>query len=194
MPRELWVLSRRPSFFTMKRFRRLSTSRRPIPGWTSKTVLLFSADKLIPFPRGEAGAPHGRQFLWLWRHKRPRHPGRSAFAQGPRPSRPRQLLLLSAKSQPALSAYSSALAEHLESASPEDFADTAYTFQVGRKQMAQRRFVVAADPHQAAKIARAAQSPELRQQTLRTQKSSRRLSFWRAGHAVRQHGPQPLPR
>jgi len=110
------------------------------------------ADKLIPFPRGEqvrrtavSSFGFGGTNVHVILEEAP-------LPKGPRPSRPRQLLLLSAKSQPALSAYSSALAEHLESASPEDFADTAYTFQVGRKQMAQRRFVVAADPHQAAKL------------------------------------------
>jgi len=42
--------------------------------------------------------------------------------------------------------------DHFGNASPEDFADTAFTFQTGRKQMAQRRFVVAADPSEAAKL------------------------------------------
>jgi amino acid adenylation domain-containing protein len=110
------------------------------------------ADKLIPFPRG----------------KEVRRAAVSSFGFGgtnvhvileeapvprpARPSRPRQLLLLSAKSPAALNTYSVALADHFGNASPEDFADTAFTFQTGRKQMAQRRFVVAADPSEAAKL------------------------------------------
>src|SRR5208283_1882005 len=73
-----------------------------------------------------------------------------------RPSRPLQLLPLSAKSPEALADYSRALAEHLAqypaSAAPEAFADAAYTFQIGRKQLAHRRFVVAADSSEAAKL------------------------------------------
>jgi len=67
-----------------------------------------------------------------------------------RASRPLQLLPLSAKTPAALDAYSHALAEHLASSAPEAFADAAYTFQTGRKQMAHRRFVVAADSTEAA--------------------------------------------
>ena len=65
-------------------------------------------------------------------------------------------MLLSAKSPAALDVYSRALAQHLAqypaSAAPEAFADAAYTLQVGRKQMAHRRFVVAADSSEAAKL------------------------------------------
>ena len=44
------------------------------------------------------------------------------------------------------------LASHLASAPMEAFADTAYTFQTGRKQMSQRRFVVAASADEAARL------------------------------------------
>ena len=110
------------------------------------------ADKLIPFPRGEevrraavSSFGFGGTNVHVILEESP-------VPKGARPSRPRQLLLLSAKTQSALNAYSTSLAEHLSDAPSEDFADAAYTFQVGRKQMAQRRFVVASDPHEAAKL------------------------------------------
>ena len=67
-------------------------------------------------------------------------------------SRPLQLLPLSAKSPAALDVYSRTLAEHLGRARPEDFPDTAYTFQTGRKQMSHRRFVVAGNTSEAARL------------------------------------------
>ena len=110
------------------------------------------ADKLIPFPRGEqvrraavSSFGFGGTNVHVILEEAP-------VPKDARPSRPRQLLLLSAKSPSALNAYSTSLAEHLLTALPEGFADTAYTFQVGRKQMAHRRFVVAADPGEAAKL------------------------------------------
>ena len=69
-------------------------------------------------------------------------------------SRPLQLLLFSAKTPGSLDAYARTLSEHLSKAAPEAFADTAYTFQTGRKQMSRRRFVVAADPAEAARLLR----------------------------------------
>jgi len=66
------------------------------------------------------------------------------------PSRPLQLLLLSARSAEALDAATLRLAEHLR-ARPEprpadfaDFADVAYTLSVGRKAFAHRRLLVCA--------------------------------------------------
>lgn len=67
-------------------------------------------------------------------------------------SRALQLLLLSARTPSALAAYSRSMGEHLASRGDESFADTAYTLQVGRKQMAERKFVVAANPGEAAKL------------------------------------------
>ena len=110
------------------------------------------ADKLIPFPRGEqvrraavSSFGFGGTNVHVILEEAP-------VPKGERPSRPRQLLLLSAKSQSTLNAYSTSLQETLQSAPPKDFADTAYTFQVGRKQMAHRRFVVAGDPREAARL------------------------------------------
>jgi len=109
-------------------------------------------DKLIPFPRGEEvrrTAVSSFGFGGTNVH--------AILEEAPEPrasstSRPLQLLPLSAKTPAALDAYSRALAEHLGKAAPDAFADTAYTFQTGRRQMAQRRFVVAADSSEAARL------------------------------------------
>ncbi len=124
----------------------------PNPGMEVEDSPFVFADKLLPFPRGEqvrraavSSFGFGGTNVHVILEEAP-------LPKGLRSSRSRQLLLLSAKSPSALDAYSTSLAEHLQNASPEDFADTAYTFQVGRKQMAHRRFVVAADPRDAAKM------------------------------------------
>jgi len=108
------------------------------------------ADKLVPFPRGEevrrtavSSFGFGGTNVHVILEEAPE-------PKGVRASRPLQLLPLSAKSPAALGTYSRSLAEHLASAAPEAFADAAYTFQNGRKQMAHRRFVVAADSGEAA--------------------------------------------
>lgn len=110
------------------------------------------ADKLIPFPRGKevrrtavSSFGFGGTNVHTILEQAPERKEGSA-------SRPLQLLPLSAKTPVALDAYSRALAEHLGSASPEAFADTAYTFQTGRKQMSHRRFIVAAEAGEAARL------------------------------------------
>jgi len=110
------------------------------------------ADKLIPFPRGEearrtavSSFGFGGTNVHVILEEAP-------VPKDARASRPLQLLPFSAKSPAALAAYSQALAEHLANAAPESFADAAYTFQTGRKQMTHRRFVVAADSSEAARI------------------------------------------
>jgi amino acid adenylation domain-containing protein len=110
------------------------------------------ADKLIPFPRGEevrrtaaSSFGFGGTNVHVILEEAP-------VLKSTTTSRPLQLLPFSAKSPEALDSYARTLAEHLGSAAPEAFADTAYTFQTGRKQMAHRRFVVAADPSEAAKL------------------------------------------
>src|SRR5208283_1504815 len=120
------------------------------------------ADKLIPFPRGEevrrtavSSFGFGGTNVHVILEEAPA-PERKSSQKIASASRPLQLLPVSAKTTAALDAYSRALAEHLAehlaSAAPEAFADAAYTFQTGRKQMAHRRFVVAADSSEAAKL------------------------------------------
>jgi len=61
------------------------------------------------------------------------------------PSRPRQLLLLAARSGPALAAAAGRLAAHLESHPEVDLADAAFTLAVGRRAFPHRRAVVCGD-------------------------------------------------
>ncbi|MGO8795977.1 MAG: amino acid adenylation domain-containing protein [Candidatus Sulfotelmatobacter sp.] len=110
------------------------------------------ADKLVSFPRGEeirrtavSSFGFGGTNVHVILEESPAPKKSSA-------SRPLQLLPISARSQTALDAYSRALADHFNNAPPQSFADAVYTFQTGRKQMAQRRFVVAADSEEAAKL------------------------------------------
>jgi len=130
--------------------------KKPNPKIEFASSPFVMADKLIPFPRGEevrrtavSSFGFGGTNVHVILEEAPAPKGVSA-------SRPLQLLPLSAKTPTALDAYSRALAEHLAehlaSAAPGAFADTAYTFQTGRKQMAHRRFVVAADSGEAARL------------------------------------------
>jgi len=65
------------------------------------------------------------------------------------PSRARQLLMLSARSDTALDAAASAMGDYLE-ANAANLADIAYTLGVGRQALPQRRFIVAQDHAEAA--------------------------------------------
>ena len=126
--------------------------KKPNPKIDFASSPFLMTDKLIPFPRGKevrrtavSSFGFGGTNVHVILEEAPAPKGASA-------SRPLQLLPLSAKSPAALDAYSRALAEHLGSAAPEAFADAAYTFQTGRKQMAHRRFVVAADSSETARL------------------------------------------
>jgi amino acid adenylation domain-containing protein len=66
------------------------------------------------------------------------------------PSRPAQLLLLSARSRTALDATAERLASALQGAAPADLADLAYTARVGRKRHEYRRCAVVLGPEEAA--------------------------------------------
>jgi phthiocerol/phenolphthiocerol synthesis type-I polyketide synthase E len=66
------------------------------------------------------------------------------------PSRPRQLLVLSAKTESALEAATANLVGHLKRAPDSDLADIAYTMQVGRKAFTHRRVLVCRDRSEAA--------------------------------------------
>lgn len=79
------------------------------------------------------------------------------------PSRPQQLLILSAKSEPALKAMSERLAAHLEAHPELPLADVAFTLQQGRKAFAVRRAITASTHAEAAALLRqpdAAPSPQ----------------------------------
>jgi acyl transferase domain-containing protein len=66
------------------------------------------------------------------------------------PSRPWQLLVLSAKTPSSLETASANLAGHLKSRPGLDLADAAYTLQVGRRAFEHRRIVVCDSPENAA--------------------------------------------
>ncbi len=76
----------------------------------------------------------------------------------PEPSRPWQLLLLSARTAPALEQAEGNLAAHLASG-PGLLADVAYTLQVGRRAFGHRRILVCRQPSEAA-AALARREPE----------------------------------
>ncbi|HEX4955004.1 MAG TPA: amino acid adenylation domain-containing protein [Thermoanaerobaculia bacterium] len=65
-------------------------------------------------------------------------------AAPPEPSRPYQLLVLSARTEASLEGASARLAEHLEAHPEQPLADVAFTLQQGRRQLERRRAVVAA--------------------------------------------------
>ncbi|PZN93824.1 MAG: hypothetical protein DCF31_11405 [Alphaproteobacteria bacterium] len=67
------------------------------------------------------------------------------------PTRPHQLITLSAASASALDANTAALAEHLGQGSASDLADIAYTLTVGRQALRHRRVVAVSDAADAAK-------------------------------------------
>ena len=123
---------------------------------------------------GAAGAPFAvltEAREWP-RRDRPRRAGVSSFGQGgnnahvvlqeapPAPARPArpagpQLLVLSARSQPALRAAARRLSQHLAASQDDELADIAFTLQHGRTPFAHRLAVVCAD-HAAAAAALAA--------------------------------------
>jgi amino acid adenylation domain-containing protein len=71
-------------------------------------------------------------------------------AQPSGPSRPHQLLVLSAKTATALETATAGLADFLRRHQDSDLADVAFTLRAGRKEMPHRRMVVASDRGDAA--------------------------------------------
>jgi acyl transferase domain-containing protein len=70
------------------------------------------------------------------------------------PSRPSQLLLLSARTPSALERVAGQLASHLESRPEESLADVAFTLQIGRHPLACRRAVLCGDRQEALRALR----------------------------------------
>ncbi|HEX7184605.1 MAG TPA: amino acid adenylation domain-containing protein [Thermoanaerobaculia bacterium] len=70
------------------------------------------------------------------------------------PSRPAQLLLLSARTATALDAATARLADHLESHPEIDLADAAYTLHVGRRAFRHRRMLVCRSREEAVRLLR----------------------------------------
>jgi len=68
------------------------------------------------------------------------------------PSRPWQLLLLSARSDEALRSATERQARHLRERPEQSLADVAYTLQVGRKRFEHRRFLVCRDREDALEV------------------------------------------
>lgn len=73
-----------------------------------------------------------------------------------RPSRPQQLLLLSARTAAALETATENLAAFLQNNADVDLADVAYTLQVGRASFDHRRMIICGHPQEAAQILREA--------------------------------------
>lgn len=120
------------------------------------------ADRLIPFPRGpqprraavSAFGFGGTNVHMILEEAAAASPGSA--------SRPVQLLPLSARSATALDALSQSMAASFDGMPPRQFADAAFTLQTGRRNMAQRRFVVATDATEAAQLLRQPQPNPLR--------------------------------
>ncbi|AWW35488.1 beta-ketoacyl synthase N-terminal-like domain-containing protein [Streptomyces cadmiisoli] len=111
------------------------------------------------------------------------------------PGRPDHLLVLSARTRPALRKAARNLADHLERFPDTDLADVAWTLQTGRTMHPERHFVVAADVAEAVAALRAAIPDEPGPGHL----TLRRLAFLfaepddnRAGSAAAVHGAEEV--
>ena len=87
-------------------------------------------------------APEAPTPMWCWKRHRSCEP--------PGPSRPLQVLPLSAKTSAALEAATTNLGECFKSHPGMNLADAAFTLQVGRSHFAHRRFAVCRNPEDAA--------------------------------------------
>lgn len=126
--------------------------KKPNPKIDFATSPFKVVDKLVPFPRNEM----------------PRRAAVSSFGFGgtnvhaileeaplpapTSPSRPLQLIAVSAKTESALASYGSRLAAYFADSDASLFPDAAYTLIQGRKHFPHRRFIVAGDPVEAAQI------------------------------------------
>jgi acyl transferase domain-containing protein/acyl carrier protein len=87
------------------------------------------------------------------------------------PSRPWQLLLLSANTTTALDKMTRSLGEHLKSTPPSSLADVAYTLQTGRRTLRRRRMLVCQSLEDAVAVL---ESPDPRRVTTHYQESAHR--------------------
>jgi natural product biosynthesis luciferase-like monooxygenase protein/amino acid adenylation domain-containing protein len=135
-----------------------------------KTVLMLQHRKLPPSLHFQRPNPkidfenspfYVQSRLSEWTSETPRRAGVSSFGLGGtnahviveeapsrKPaddSRRHQLLLLSAKTETALEKVTDNIARYLENETDADFADVAYTLQVGRRAMEHRRMLVCRD-------------------------------------------------
>ena len=143
-----------------------------------KTVLAIQHGQIPPslhfeFPNPQISFERGpfrvNNVLSPWPvNNRPRRAGISSFGVGgtnvhaiveqapeaapPGPATPWQLLVLSARTATALDRVTERMAAHLRANPEENFADVAFTLQVGRKAFEHRRAVVARDVRSAAEL------------------------------------------
>ena len=122
-------------------------------GWIPASVNFSEANPKIPFERGPFRVNH---MLSPWpEHNQPRRAGVSSFGIGgtnvhvileeapqmklSEPAKPFQLIVISAKTRPALERATDRLTAHLLEHREQNFADIAFTLQEGRKAFAHRR-------------------------------------------------------
>jgi len=122
-------------------------------GWIPASVNFSEANPKIPFERGPFRVNH---MLSPWpEHNQPRRAGVSSFGIGgtnvhmileeapqmklSEPAQPFQLIVISAKTRPALERATDRLTAHLLEHREQNFADIAFTLQEGRKAFAHRR-------------------------------------------------------
>ena len=151
------------------------------------------ADRLIPFPRGEETRRAAVSSFGFGGTNVHAILEEAPLSQPGSASRPVQLLLMSAKTPGALDAYTESLAAYLEGTPAGTLADAAYTLQIGRKQMAQRRFVVAMNSVDAVQLLR--QPNPLRSGSKRCDRRDPPVVFMFGGQGTQyvQHGAKPLP-
>ncbi len=92
------------------------------------------------------------------------------------PSRPWQLLLLSARTESALDNMSARLCEHLQQHEDEKLADVAYTLQTGRRRFEHRRMLLCRD----------------RNEAIHALQNGIPMSDWRGGNTFEQRIDRPV--
>jgi acyl transferase domain-containing protein len=144
-------------------------------GWIPPSVNFFKANPKIPFERGPFRVNHA---LSPWpESNKPKRAGVSSFGIGGtnvhvileeappmKPSegaKPFQLILVSARSRPALERATDRLSAHLFEHQEQNLADIAFTLQEGRKAFAHRRIAVCRDISEAGSLLQARTPPRV---------------------------------